>query len=270
MSSAKKSIHKILLVIFLFFALSTSTFSQVHPLANAHSHNDYKQKHPLTDALNNGFLSIEADVFLIKGQLIVSHVHPFFKKGTLEELYLKPLSDTIKRNGSIYKGDSRSLILLVELKSASSPAYKVLDDLLFKYRNIVTRYENGKLSQRPITVIITGNKPYADLQKQSTRYAFIDQNFLMMNDSISKSVCPLASTKYSNVLRWKGKGKIPKDEEQKLKDLVTLAHAQGKKVRLWASPENKNVWQALLDNGVDLINTNELEDLKKFLTESGK
>src|SRR5689334_17418060 len=38
-----------------------------------HSHNDYRQKHPLTDALRLGYLSIEADVFLVDGDLLVAH-----------------------------------------------------------------------------------------------------------------------------------------------------------------------------------------------------
>ena len=159
---------------------------------------------------------------------------------------------------------------MIELKSDAPRTYAALDKLLFKYKNILTRYENGKITKRAITVIITGNKPYKELQDQNTRFAFIDQNLLSLNDSTSNLLCPLASTKYSNVLSWKGKGKIPVDEKQKLVEIVTLAHSQNKKVRLWASPEKKNVWKELLDCGVDLINTNELEDLKQFLIVNGK
>lgn len=65
---------------FLAFLILVNThflIAQECCLKNAHSHNDYKQKHPLSDALKNKFNSIEADVFLINGKLIVSHVHPF-------------------------------------------------------------------------------------------------------------------------------------------------------------------------------------------------
>ena len=37
---------------------------QVVPLPNAHAHNDYEHKRPLFDALDHGFCSVEADVFL--------------------------------------------------------------------------------------------------------------------------------------------------------------------------------------------------------------
>jgi hypothetical protein len=43
------------------------------PLANAHAHNDYEHKRPLFDALDNGFTSVEADVFLVDGKLLVGH-----------------------------------------------------------------------------------------------------------------------------------------------------------------------------------------------------
>jgi hypothetical protein len=263
--------HKKKFTCFLFFIFSVFAIAQVQPLINAHSHNDYKQKHPLTDALNNGFTSIEADIFLIKDELIVSHTFPIFKKRkNLESLYLKPLNDSIiKHHGYVYENDTNAVILLIELKSDATSSYKVLEDLLFKYKNILTRYENGEITKRAITVIITGNKPYKEVQNQSTRYAFIDQNLLSLNDSIPNSLCPLASTKYSNVLSWKGKGSIPANEKQKLIALVNLAHSQNKKVRLWASPENKKVWKELLTSGVDLINTNELKMLKTFLKENG-
>ena len=77
----------------------------------------------------------------------------------------------------------------------------------------------------------------------------------------------MASTKYSNVLKWKGKGEIPKEEKEKLITLVNQAHKEDKVVRLWASPENKKVWTELLNCGVDLINTDKLEMLGAFLKE---
>ena len=260
------------LTCFLLFIFTNLLVAQIHPLVNAHSHNDYKQKHPLSDALNNGFTSIEADIFLIQDKLIVSHTFPIFKKrNSLESLYLKPLNDSIiKHNGYVYENSECTIILLIELKSDALTTYPALDKILYKYRNILTRYENGEIIKGAITVIITGKKPYKELQNQNIRFAFIDQSLMSLSDSISNLICPLASTKYSNILSWKGKGEIPDNEKQKLVGLVSLAHSQNKKVRLWASPENEAVWKELLSCGVDLINTNKLEKLKQFLIEEGK
>src|SRR4051812_44226103 len=43
------------------------------PLKNAHAHNDYLHPRPLFDALDQGFTSVEVDVFLVNGQLLVGH-----------------------------------------------------------------------------------------------------------------------------------------------------------------------------------------------------
>ena len=252
-----------------FIALFALHFTDAQTIAlpNAHSHNDYKQKHPLTDALNNGFTSIEADVFLIKGKLIVSHVRPFFKKEkTLETLYLKPLYDSIsKHNGNVYINYKQPVLLLIDIKSNAVKTYTALEQLLDKYKTVLTKYENGNIINGAVTIIITGNKPYDVIKNENTRFAFIDDNLMNINTDKGTSVFLMASTKYSKLLKWKGKGEIPKEQKQKLIDLVNKAHQQGKKVRLWASPENTVVWEELLNCGVDLINTDELVKFREFL-----
>ncbi len=256
----------------LFFSLSQFLFSQTIVLQNAHSHNDYKQKHPLTDALTNGFTSIEADVFLIRGKLIISHHYPIFKKcKTLEELYLKPLYDSIiKHTGTVYLNYKQPVILLVEFKQNANKGYAALKTLLEKYKTVLTHFENGVVTNAAVTIVITGHKPDDELKKEQNRFAFIDDDLLNMNKGKAAVVYQMASTKYSNVLKWLGEGAISIEQKQKLEELVNDAHRSGKKVRLWASPENTAVWEELLNCGVDLINTDELEKLKRFLIQGHK
>lgn len=258
------------LIVVIYISLSCYVLNaQDCILKNAHAHNDYKNKHPLTDALNNKFISIEADIFLIKDKLIVSHTYPIIKKKkNLDYLYLKPLLDScLKNNGKVYSDCQESLILLIDIKSEAEKTYEKLKEILLPYSSILSKYENGKITTNAITIIITGNKPFASLQKENLRYAFIDQSLLGLDKAFEQTTCMMASTKYSKVLTWKGKGEIPKEEKEKLILLVNQAHQQGKKVRLWASPENKKVWTELLNCGVDLINTDKLEMLRDFLTE---
>lgn len=256
----------------IFFIFPVFLFSQNCVLLNAHAHNDYKHKHPLSDALQNKFNSIEADIFLINNQLIVSHTRPFLnKKKTLESLYLKPLLDScLKNNGTVYKNCDESLILLIDIKTDANETYKELKKDLEKYKSILSKYENGNITFNAVTIILTGNKPFDELQKENLRYAFIDQSLLGLDKAFEQTVCMMASTKYSNILTWKGKGEIPKEEKEKLTTLVNQAHKEDKVVRLWASPENKKVWAELLNCGVDLINTDKLEMLGNFLKEQKK
>src|SRR5262249_42721742 len=88
------------------------------PLTNAHAHNDYEHKRPLFDALDHGFGSVEADVFLEKDQLLVAHTRLDLRpERTLEKLYLDPLRERIKANGGrVYKGGP-PVWLLVDVKT---------------------------------------------------------------------------------------------------------------------------------------------------------
>ena len=64
----------------------------VSPLPRAHAHNDYQHTRPLLDALNQGFCSVEADIYLVEGQLLVGHDRDELStERTLQSLYLEPL-----------------------------------------------------------------------------------------------------------------------------------------------------------------------------------
>jgi hypothetical protein len=237
------------------------------PLPNGFAHNDYLHEHPLYDALENGFTNIEADVFLLRGKLIVAHISPYFKSNrTLESLYLKPLSERIIKNkGVVFPGYNSPVTLLIDIKTNAANTYKALKPLLEKYRSILTGYENGKVVYRAVTIVLSGNKPYAAIENEQNRVAFIDQDLYKVPcDSISNHVFTMASCRYASLVKWNGEGAISMDERIKLRVLVAIAHKKGAKVRLWASPENKAVWDELMSCGVDLINTDQLVTLKNY------
>src|ERR1043165_1062303 len=61
----------------------------VRPLIQAHAHNDYEHTRPLWDALAQGFCSVEADIHLVDGKLLVAHdARDVNSERTLEKLYL--------------------------------------------------------------------------------------------------------------------------------------------------------------------------------------
>ena len=76
---------------FLFFPVWVSLGAEVVPLTRAHAHNDYEHARPLAEALERGFCSVEADVWLVAGKLLVAHDLKDAKpQRTLESLYLDP------------------------------------------------------------------------------------------------------------------------------------------------------------------------------------
>ena len=74
----------------------------ISPLARAHAHNDYEHERPLFDALEQGFTSVEADIWLVDGQLLVAHDLENVQPGrTIEALYLEPLAALVRANGGV-------------------------------------------------------------------------------------------------------------------------------------------------------------------------
>lgn len=265
---------KILKTLLLAGLLTSQIYckAQTIPQAVGFAHNDYCHKHPLFDALENGYTNMEADIFLKNdSNLIVAHIFPYFKHNrTLENLYLKPLFERVqKNNGLVYANYHHPVTLMIDIKSNSDNTYKVLMPLLQKYKTMLTGYENGKIVYRAVTVVLSGHKPYGMIEGENNRYAFIDEDLRRVGrDSVYNNVFSMASCKYSRLLKWGGRGDIPLAEKEKLCTFVYMAHLRGTRVRLWASPERKAVWDELLKCGVDLINTDQLVTLKNYLNTS--
>ena len=253
-----------LITVLLFTSFNAK--SQNIILANGYAHNDYWHKRPLLDALDKGFTYVEADVFLKGDKLVVAHYFLSKKNRTLEDLYLKPLLNYVEENKKREHWiNDYPITLMIDIKSNGNKTYEALALLLNKYESILSRYENGQLVLKNVTIVLTGHKPNNILAKNTNRLVFMDDNLKNLGKDSSNNFYKTASCKYSNLLNWKGKGPIPENDRQCLEFYVNKAHLQGKKVRLWASPENKAVWAELLKCNVDLINTDKLGALRNFL-----
>src|SRR4051794_13026225 len=104
-------------VVLAVAGLAVAADPPVTPLKNAHAHNDYLHTRPLFDALDQGFCSVEADVFLMDGKLLVGHtVFELKPDRTLESLYLDPLRERTKANGGRLYRDGPRGWLLVDVK----------------------------------------------------------------------------------------------------------------------------------------------------------
>jgi len=240
--------------------------AQTTLLPNAFSHNDYRRKRPLLDALNNGFRYVEADIYLRKGKLIVAHLLPCLKMNrTLEALYLKPLMEYIQQDTSAASSKNGPLTLLIDIKSDGDETYYALLQVLEKYKQILSSYENGQTTLRNVTIVLSGHKPHQLINNTTSGYVFIDDNLKNISGYPATERYPIASCKYSRLLKWKGKGAISPAEIRRLRFYVAAAHRNGSKVRLWAAPQNKAVWSELLKCNVDLINTDHLTSLRRFL-----
>jgi hypothetical protein len=236
------------------------------PLENAHSHNDYWRARPLTDALDRGFCSVEADVFLVDGALLVGHAREELAAGkTLESLYLAPLAARVRENGgSVHRGGKR-FFLLIDIKGDAAATYATLREVLSKYSELLTTVENGEVRPGAVTVVISGNRPTIDKNDMAPRYAGLDGRTSDLASDVPAHLMPMISDNWTSQFRWTGNGPMPESLRAKLQEIVTKAHASGRVVRFWATPENEHVWRELRSAGVDLINTDQLDRLAAFL-----
>ena len=240
----------------------------VTPLANAHAHNDYEHTRPLFDALDQGFCSVEADVFLAKDTLLVGHTILSLKpERTLENLYLDPLRARIKANGGRVYKDGPTIWLLVDVKTEAKATYQLLDKVLANYSDIISVVKDGKFEKKAVTVVVSGNRAKADITAQKVRHAGIDGRPADLDSKEPAYLIPWISESWSSLFKWRGEGPMPEEERAKLKELVRKAHQGGRLVRFWGTPENVAFWRELRAADVDLINTDQLEKLRQFLVE---
>lgn len=238
------------------------------PLLRGHAHNDYEHKRPLFDALDQGFCSVEADINLTQGELLVAHSPWAVEPGkTLQSLYLEPMRQRIKKNaGRLYPGGPEC-VLLIDFKTAPEPTYAALKKVLAEYADILTVFRDGKKETNAITAILTGNYPRDLLAKDAVRYAAGDGKLADLTNNASASLVPSISEPWPRYFKWRGSGPMPEDERARLKDIVMKAHAQGRQVRWWGAPDKAPFWKELLDDDVDLINTDDLKGYAKFYWE---
>nr|WP_246481281.1 phosphatidylinositol-specific phospholipase C/glycerophosphodiester phosphodiesterase family protein [Amycolatopsis umgeniensis] len=249
----------------------------VRPLPQAHSHNDYEHARPLHDALDQGFSSVEADIYLVDGQLLVAHdLADTRPDRTLESLYLEPLRKRVLANHGVGVYRQRAEFqLLIDVKGDANSTYAALEKRLYnpRYSFLFSLYAFGHVQKRAVTAVISGGRPKDVMLGQKFRLAFYDGRISGENDlgiGSDRRVTPLVSDSWTGLFTWTGDGPFPAMERAKLHELVKRAHAAGQRVRFWATPDTAGpgrdaLWKELVAAGVDHLNTDDLPGLADFL-----
>ncbi len=248
------------------------------PLRRAHAHNDYAHDRPLFDALDHGFGSVEADVWLVDGRLLVAHEEADLDpRRTLEALYLDPLRPLVAANGgTVFRGHGLSLQLLVDLKTAGAPTYQELARRLRPYAPILSVCAAGRVRTRAVTAVVSGDRgARGPMAAERVRRAFYDGRLTDLGTAAPASFVPLVSANWSERFDWVGVGTVPAAERAELRRIVAAAHGEGRRLRFWATPDapgpaREAVWRELLAADVDHLNTDDLAGLERFLRAAGR
>lgn len=235
--------------IFLFCFLSFTVCAQ-SPLLKAHAHNDYEHERPFFEAFQLGFGSVEADVYAVNGQLLVGHErNQLSLNRNLKDLYIDPIIRVLKANkeGNFHQ-------LLIDSKTSSDSTLPLIIAALKPHAEIIT--------QKGFRIVISGNRPTPTQYIESPAWITFDGR---SDEHFPTNKVILESESLLKFGFWNGQGPIPATLKEKLQVYVAKVHANGRKVRLWATPDTLLGFQALLDVGVDYIGTDKLSLLADYL-----
>jgi hypothetical protein len=225
---------------------------------------------PLLGALERGLGSVEADVWLVNGALLVAHARDSVRADrTLEAVYLEPLRAWVAAHGGRVHDGRPPLTLLVDLKSSADSTYPVLDGVLRRYDDLFTSWHGDSVTARPVVAVLSGERPLVTLPAQRDRWAGLDGRLLDLDEpeggSTSSAAMPLVSDDWKRVSTWRGVGAAPDSVRRRVRRLVARAHAEGRRIRVWNTPALEVMWRLLYDAGVDLIGADDLDALRGFL-----
>jgi alkaline phosphatase len=225
--------------VFLFlFLISSTSFGQYFQV---HAHNDYAQERPFWAAYEAGCSSIEVDVFLENGQLMVAHNNEDIKEGfTLEQLYLEPLLQ-------ISDKQTADLELLIDIKTEAATTLAVIVSELKNYPKLIS-------DKSKIHFVISGNRPEAVVY--SIYPSFINFDYQTVLDwPLKMDKVALVSLPFYSHSFWKGDIPLNQVDKEKLQNTIDLVHSKAKKIRFWGTPDTPIAWLTFHELGIDYINT---------------
>lgn len=251
----------------LAFALTCCGAAAAQPPVLIHSHNDYAQRVPFYQAYAQQVSSIEADVFLHDGQLLVGHdVEDLRADMTFEALYVEPIVTLFARNGGrAFRDSDQTLQLMVELKSETDPTLRAVAALLGRWPEVF----DPEVNPAAVRVAVTGRVPAPETFDRYPRFLGFDGAWDADYTPEQLERIALISTNFRDFSQWNGKGTIIPAEKERLEQVIDRAHEQGKPVRFWNAPEGTTVYYTFYDMGIDYINTDNPEVCAAFFADFG-
>ncbi len=216
-----------------------------------HSHNDYNRTAPFWEAYSQHCQSIEADVFLHNGEILVGHeVEDLKPENSFLRLYVDPIVRTFRANGGkMWAGSQDRLMLLVELKSATEPTLTEVIEQLEEFPDVFCSPEGVK-------VAITGNTPSKEHFRDYPEWVGFDGDIRETYTWAQLERVALVSNSFRMFAKkWNGKGRMIDPELNAVKDAIAKVHSWGKPIRFWEAPEGTTAYFTFWKLGVDIINT---------------
>jgi hypothetical protein len=237
----------------VFLLILNQLVSAQNPLRRAHAHNDYEHTKPFYEAFQQGFGSIESDVYAVNGELLVAHdVKDLKADRTLKSLYIDPIVKVLEedKQGNFHQ-------FLIDSKTSSDETLPLIIKALQPYAELIQK--------RGLRIVISGNRPAVkDFILAPAFITFDGRSNEIYGPGIDKKV-ELESDAFYKFGIWDGQKPMSPELKLKLKTYIDKVHSQGRKVRLWATPDTLLSYQTFYDLGADYLGTDHLVELADFL-----
>ena len=196
------------------------------------------------------------------------------------------LDDNVTKNGVFDTDPAQTLVLLIDFKTEGHKTWPYVSAALepLRERGYLTYRNRSANADGPITVVGTGNTPFDLVTSDGTnahRDIFFDAPLGKMwedpvkatahnstasaaMDNYNEGNSYYASTKFSKAIGYLPTGKFSARQMSLLRGQIRGAHKRGLKARYWDLPFwpiglRNYVWQVLVDEGVDLLNVDDLK-----------
>ena len=228
-----------------------------------HSHNDYDRTVPFWEAYSQHCRSIEADVFLQDGEILVAHNRKDISTDrSLRGLYVEPIVRTFRENeGRMWKNSSDRLILMIDLKAADAMPGVV---------SLLDQYSDVFASPEGVQVVISGDVIAPEEFANYPAYICFDGRLTDSYTPEQLSRVGMISADFRDYARkWNGKGRMIDAELEPVKAAIAKAHEMGKPFRFWSTPEGTTSYFTFWKLGVDIINTDKPAVASLFFSDWG-
>lgn len=248
-----------LILLFHQVPAQTNTYST----KQAHSHNDYEQTQAFFLAYQEQFGSIEADIHLLNGKILVGHdSKQLTEDRSLEVLYLKPLATAIQKNAGQVYSNQQGLQLLIDIKTAAEPTLAALVDLLKQYPSII--------HCKQLKLVISGNRPVEEKWKNYPNFIWFDGRLSQTYSTDALSKIALLSDDFGSYVKARFPLQVTEAEHSKIQAVLEKAKQLEKPTRFWGTSDDTATWKKMMEWGLDFINTDRIIALSDFLVKSNK
>ncbi|MFA9389759.1 MAG: hypothetical protein ACERKD_08120 [Prolixibacteraceae bacterium] len=261
--------RRILIAVIFLIIVVLKGYGQVELMPNFVSTQEFETSKDIWPTFTKGVVHYEAQIMYIYGEVYVTSEMPDSANHTLptfRSTYLLPIYSQYKKNqGKINPNFDDEMYLFVDIKYDPKKTYNKIWEQLSPYHEMLTYRVGPQWHEGKLKVVFVGNAPMRTFQQERVCFVAAQGTVADLEKNYDNKVMPLIGIDFEHEVDWNGVGKMPFDKYMAFKEIVRKTHEQGKKVRVFNSPDQEAIWDVLYTAGVDFISGADAEKFHKFL-----